>query len=123
VDTGWLGGVQYASNYSVAVGRFVGLSDTSRSAFFTVRPADSGACTSMMRSFRPSTREINGYQVLVASPRTVAYGSFACAGNAHGLFIVIITPGRGMADATGLFARHIRLLGPDPADWTTKPIG
>jgi hypothetical protein len=26
-------------------------------------------------------------------------------------------------DAIAIFAHHLRLLGPHPADWTTQPLG
>jgi hypothetical protein len=26
-------------------------------------------------------------------------------------------------DAIAIFAHHLRLLGPDPAAWTTRPLG
>jgi hypothetical protein len=46
-----------------------------------------------------------------------------CAARADGLSVSItVTGNHPVADVTGIFA-HLRLLGPDPANWTTKPIG
>jgi hypothetical protein len=46
-----------------------------------------------------------------------------CAAHADGLSVSItVTGNHPVADVTGIFA-HLRLLGPDPANWTTKPIG
>jgi hypothetical protein len=45
-----------------------------------------------------------------------------CAANVNGLAVEILTAGNHPPiDVTALFAR-LRLLGPDPARWTTKPI-
>jgi hypothetical protein len=46
-----------------------------------------------------------------------------CTSSADGLSVDIVMSGsKPPIDVTSLFA-HLRLLGPDPAHWTTKPIG
>jgi|HubBroStandDraft_5_1064220.scaffolds.fasta_scaffold10320_2 hypothetical protein len=67
---------------------------------------------------------INGYQVettrqVVAGHQTVWY---LCAPDADGLY-VILGANSPAVNLTGIFAHHLRLLGPDPANWTTRPIG
>jgi hypothetical protein len=83
-----------------------------------------------------SVREIiNGYHVIVTNvPRQRTFvGTFVshaalsyqdlCAGNADGLAVYISEysahPVLGLAS---LFGDHLRLLGTDPASWTTKPV-
>jgi hypothetical protein len=68
---------------------------------------------------------IAGYPVTVtrvAAGRQAAVQGL-CAARADGLSVSIgVTGNHPVADVTGIFA-HLRLLGPDPANWTTKPIG
>jgi hypothetical protein len=70
---------------------------------------------------------IGGYRVLVASPRTKRFhrpGQWLCAKDADGLWVGIVVYGKNpVLGVTGLFAHHLRLLGPDPAHWTRNPIG
>jgi hypothetical protein len=73
-----------------------------------------------------STREvINGYRVIVSSMPDGNYPSQqACAGSAQGLSVFIAERGPHPAiSAASLFGQHLRLLGPNPANWTSKPIG
>ena len=47
-----------------------------------------------------------------------------CAPRARGLIVVISEFGPHPAiSVNSLFGRHLRLLGPNPANWTSKPIG
>jgi hypothetical protein len=44
----------------------------------------------------------------------------------HVFFLEFPEPGRAgfaFGGVTGVFTHHLRLLGPDPANWTTRPIG
>ena len=44
----------------------------------------------------------------------------------HVSFLEYQEPGRAgfaFGGVTGVFTHHLRLLGPDPANWTTHPIG
>jgi hypothetical protein len=84
--------------------------------------------------FRKSAREvINGYHVIVTregAPRTVA-GNYhtvpeqsICAANADGLAVSIAEHGaHPLTGVTALFKEHLRLLGSNPANWTSRPIG
>jgi hypothetical protein len=69
---------------------------------------------------------VAGHQVIVT--RIPASGSEPaeqdlCASDVDGLAVDIVTSGsHPPMDVTALFA-HLRLLGPDPANWTTRPIG
>jgi hypothetical protein len=52
-----------------------------------------------------------------------------CVPQTHGLHVMFLElpePGRGgfaFGGVTGIFLHHLRLLGPDPANWTTHPLG
>ena len=70
---------------------------------------------------------INGYKVIVSNV-TARQGFPAsqqlCAADANGLHVYVTTSsGSGVPTAAGIFAHHMRLLGTDPAGWTTKPLG
>ena len=67
-----------------------------------------------------STLTIDGYRVRVFRVDGRPPWSL-CAPDAEGL-TVTIDGGSSEAAVTSLF-RHVRVLGADPADWTTKPIG
>ena len=72
-------------------------------------------------------RIINGYKVVV-SDFTARQGFPAsqqlCGADADGLHMYIATSrGSGVPTAAGIFAHHLRLLGTNPANWTTKPLG
>ncbi len=63
---------------------------------------------------------INGYHVLTD---TTQQGTRILADNADGLSVYIFTPAGTTPNALAIFAHHLRLLGPDPAHWTTQWIG
>ena len=73
-----------------------------------------------------SRREtINGYRVVVDRLRAERGNPAVrqvCATDVAGLFIFVSTYGRTRPDAVSLFAHHLRVLGPDPANWTTRPL-
>lgn len=72
----------------------------------------------------PRREVINGYQVLagyVRAPYSPTYQ--ACSPDADGLLVFIEQLGaHPTLSVTALFSR-LHLLGTDPADWTTKPVG
>jgi hypothetical protein len=47
-------------------------------------------------------------------------GQEACFGSLHGMFVYVSSDQVG--GALGLL-RHVHVLGPDPANWTTRPLG
>jgi hypothetical protein len=75
-----------------------------------------------------SAREtINGYHVTVnhipASQGSVPTQQ-VCAADADGLSVFVSTYGRNASpNAISIFRRHLRLLGTNPAGWTTEPLG
>lgn len=75
-----------------------------------------------------SRREtINGYQVVVNHINAVRGNppiQQICAADADGLMVFISTYGTNPApDAIAIFTSHMRLLGTNPANWTTQPLG
>ena len=52
-----------------------------------------------------------------------------CIAETNGLHVMFLEyPGPGHAGfafggVTGVFKHHLRLLGPDPGNWTTRPLG
>jgi len=55
-----------------------------------------------------------------ATGYTRTFGQEACFGNLHGMFVFIHS--NRLGKAIGLL-HHIQVLGPDPANWTTHPLG
>jgi hypothetical protein len=82
---------------------------------------------------QPATEIINGYRVVVThrDGGTAIGGGTAlppsqglCAANADGLALNIGLQGaHPPISVASLFGDHLRLLGANPANWTTKPIG
>jgi hypothetical protein len=70
---------------------------------------------------------INGYQVVVnhyPAADGVPPGLRVCAPDADGVAVIVSTSGsHASPDAVSIFRRHIRILGTNPADWTTEPVG
>ena len=74
---------------------------------------------------------INGYRVVVThqvlhsvTGRDTLTSQDLCAGNADGLALYIGQHGaHPPINVASLFRDHLRLLGANPANWTTKPIG
>jgi hypothetical protein len=90
-------------------------------AIFTTGPASS--CYSDGRSKRQT---INGYQVIVRripSPNGTPPVQLVCASDADGLSVTVSTGSHQSPDPVSIFRRHIRILGTNPADWTTEPLG
>ncbi|HWG64080.1 MAG TPA: hypothetical protein VG253_20520 [Streptosporangiaceae bacterium] len=79
------------------------------------------------RNFCPTSGSeiINGYRVVVTNQvaRTLPSETL-CAANADGLALSINQQGaHPPISVASLFRDHLRLLGSNPANWTTKPIG
>jgi hypothetical protein len=68
---------------------------------------------------------INGYRVVVTNPVSGTLPSeWLCAAHADGLALQIALQGaHPPISVASLFRDHLRLLGTNPANWTTKPIG
>jgi hypothetical protein len=93
-------------------------------AILSAGPASpSSSCYSDGRSKRQT---INGYQVIVnhiPAPNGTASSLRVCAPDADGLSVIVSTGSHESPDAVSIFRRHIRLLGTNPANWTTEPLG
>jgi hypothetical protein len=79
------------------------------------------------RNFCPTSGSeiINGYRVVVTNQLAGTLPSESlCAANADGLALTIDQQGaHPPISVASLFRDHLRLLGTNPANWTTKPIG
>jgi hypothetical protein len=79
------------------------------------------------RNFCPTSGSeiINGYRVVVTNQVVGTLPSETlCAANADGLALSINQQGaHPPISVASLFGDHLRLLGTNPANWTTKPIG
>jgi hypothetical protein len=71
-----------------------------------------------------STTTIHGQPVFIWRQKTPWPGSSACVdGPADGDAVTFWVYGGAVISPLDLLTSHIRLLGPDPADWATVPIG
>ena len=71
---------------------------------------------------RPVHHVIDGYRVQTVNiPRQ--HLQELCAADADGLFVYIYLAGNHPALSASRIFAHLHLLGPNPANWTTKPIG
>lgn len=94
--------------------------------FLTTQPATSSKCYFYSRG-RSRHEQIRGYQVVVTH-LPASHGSApmrqVCAADAGGLTVdVTVTGWRPAMDPVTLFKDHLRLLGTNPRNWTTKPLG
>jgi len=48
---------------------------------------------------------------------------YVTAAHARGLDVVLSTYGSVRPRAVSIFAHNLKILGPDPARWTTRPLG
>ena len=104
-----------------------------RASYWAVTQGDVGITISV--DFAPAppglacpaaNRVVGGYRVSVRD-----YPSLGgmppwhdlCAPDADGLSVVIAINGKAAPDPVDVFAHDTRLLGPDPANWTTRPLG
>jgi hypothetical protein len=117
-------GVLRASSYALGagppnLGADGGLVYETGLPYFDVNPPSFYGNPPCYRGERGS-KIINGYQVVV----TNVIKEQLCAPRARGLIVVISEFGAQPAiSVNSLFGRHLRLLGPNPANWTSKPIG
>jgi hypothetical protein len=71
----------------------------------------------------PTLSVITGHRITFFAPSRPKVARYVCVANIDGLTVGVGVTGRHpIADATTIFA-HLRLFGPDPANWTTKPVG
>jgi hypothetical protein len=85
-----------------------------------VEPAPPGAACPA------ADRTVGGYRVSLShiqAARGNPPGQNLCAADADGLSVNIVIRGRGTPSVVSVFAQDTRLLGPNPANWTTRPLG
>ena len=106
-DLGFDGGLQYETGLP----------------YFTIDPA-TRRTNHCYADPHHSTREvINGYRVVLTDNR-IPNRHDLCAGDADGLSLDISQFGTHPAISVAeIFGHHMRLLGRNPANWTSKPIG
>jgi hypothetical protein len=134
LTTGLLGHVMYATSDAVTAGRVQGTvcGDYGSSLYPQNTPTfDAGAASDQGRknacgAFFPSNTHpqpevINGYQVVLGTQKTWPNYQL-CANDAAGTFVWIAIGAHPTLSPASIFASHLRLLGPNPARWTTKPI-
>jgi hypothetical protein len=116
VDTGLLLAVQYALTAASA---------NVPAPLVTASPGSDGTCWYSPNG-QSARQTINGYPVTVSNipasngnPPTQE----VCASNADGLMVSLDTYGSETPDAVSIFSSHMRLLGANPANWTTDPLG
>jgi hypothetical protein len=126
------GGLLRADEYMLATGssRFhphVGdLGVWTDAPYIMVHPAPhNGTCTPHDPSSQNTSEIINGYRVVL---KRMHIGGLPvqelCGAHADGLWFDIEVFGAGPGiDVASLFRDHTRLLGTNPANWTTHPIG
>jgi hypothetical protein len=131
MPAGWtLAYVHFAADAGVLRASQYGLTGTGAGAdspMFTTDPATSGSSCYYYPDGQSARRTINGYPVTVnhlpASNGNVPVQQ-VCAPSADGLMVFVSTYGRHPSpDAVSIFSDHMRLLGTDPSNWTTKPLG
>jgi hypothetical protein len=111
-------GVLRASQYTLSAGP--------ASPNFTVDPATRRSSCYFYPDGQSVHRVIDGYQVTVNHLRASRGNppiQQVCAANADGLAVFVSTYGKNASpNAISIFANHMRLLGTNPADWTTDPV-
>jgi hypothetical protein len=134
LTTGLLGHVMYATSDVVTAGRVKGtvcgdygsnLYPQNTPTFDVGAAGDQGgknACGSFFPSnARPKPEVINGFRVVLGTQKT--WPSYQlCANDAAGTFVWIAIGAHPTLSPASIFAHHLRLLGSDPAKWTTEPI-
>ena len=94
---------------------------------FTTDPATASSSCYYYPGGESARQTIDGYRVTV-NHIPASNGSDpvqqVCAADADGLAVFVSTYGKNASpDAVSIFRRHMRLLGTNPANWTTEPLG
>jgi hypothetical protein len=121
VQSGPSGGVLTAQQWDLGTTASAGRPDGATAPSFTVVPQRTlrGFCN-LQPSRAVRHRIINGFRVTTT---ITAQGAQICAPDARGMLVYIGTLANVAPDAIAIFARHLRLLGANPAVWTTRPLG
>jgi hypothetical protein len=106
-DLGFDGGLQYETGLP----------------YFTIDPATRRTNDCYADPHHSAKEVIKGYRVVVTDNR-IPNRHDLCAGYAHGLSLYISQFGAHPAISVAeIFGHYMRLLGRNPANWTSKPIG
>jgi hypothetical protein len=125
VATGWEDGVLYAMSYQITAGHVDAVPEGDYppgTPYLETGPGGNGACTGLIY-YGAHPAVINGFHVTLGGDKTLPPQAELCAADAEGLLVWITVDTRPTISPADLFAHHLRLLGPDPAHWTTQPIG
>ncbi len=121
-------GVDVATRYEITNGAAIlppgAISTPDNTITVTINPASRSSSCSFV-SGTPAPEVINGYHVLVDQIGAPAlWQQLLCARNARGLQVYIVLTSRHPAAAAlaSIFA-HLHLLGTDPVQWASRPIG
>ena len=127
VATSLVGHVMYAASDVVTAGRVTGSvcgDDAPLNApHFDAGQGAKNACAGLIYAEAHSMPEvINGYQVVLGTDKKFWPNHELCADDAAGTFVWIAIGAHPTLSPASIFAHHLRLLGSNPAKWTTKPI-
>ncbi|HEY1344538.1 MAG TPA: hypothetical protein VGF54_06125 [Streptosporangiaceae bacterium] len=126
------GGVLRAESYRLTTGTsrfFPHIGDLgvwSYAPYFDIHPSPrKGTCTPHDPATQNTSEIINGYRVVV---KRMTFSGLPqqelCAAHAGGFWLSIIQFGSHPAvGVASLFRDHLRLLGTNPANWTSNPLG
>jgi hypothetical protein len=128
VATSLVGHVMYAASDVVTAGRVTGSNcgdDAPVNApHFDAGPGGKNQCGGFMHGegAQSTPKVINGHQVVLITDQKFWPNHQLCADNAAGNFVWIATGTHPTLSPASIFTHHLRLLGSNPAKWTTKPI-
>ncbi len=125
VGTAWQDGVLYANDYQVTAGHVDAVPEgdyPSTTPFLETGAGAKNACVGLLY-YKISTTVINGYQVELSNNSHSGWPKYElCANDADGTYVWIADGSQPTPSPVSIFRQHMRLLGPEPANWTTQPI-
>jgi hypothetical protein len=128
VATSLVGHVMYAASDVVTAGRVTGSicgDDAPLNApHFDAGQGAKNQCGDFSHAEGAQSKPevINGYQVVLITDNKFWPNHQLCADNAAGTFVWIAIGAHPTLSPASIFTHHLRLLGSNPAKWTTKPI-
>jgi hypothetical protein len=128
VATSLVGHVMYATSDVVTAGRVTGSicgdNKPLNAPHFDAGQGAKNQCGDFSHAEGAQSKPevINGYQVVLISDKKFWPNHELCADNAAGTFVWIAIGAQPTLSPANIFAHHLRLLGSNPAKWTTKPI-
>jgi hypothetical protein len=129
VATGRRDGVMYATSDQVTAGHVDAVPEGDFPAgapfldtgFSETWPRGNGACA-RLAYYGERFPVIDGYRATVGGDKKLPPQQELCVG-ANSMLVWIAVGARPTLSPFELFGRYLRLLGPNPAHWTTRPIG